>query len=148
MYQIAVVLVLASISGATTSSYGQFGENFTVDGLPDDEVCIGDRYRIGEAEFEVTQPRVTCYRVGLRMGEPELPALLVGHHRPGFYMRVVTEGHVQAGDQIIKTRSGPQVALTRGRHRRAALPARTRPRQLRVAPRHPGAQPRLAAVVP
>jgi MOSC domain-containing protein YiiM len=47
---------------------GHFGENFTVDGLPDDEVCIGDRYRIGDAEFEVTQPRVTCYRVGLRVG--------------------------------------------------------------------------------
>jgi MOSC domain-containing protein YiiM len=63
--------------------YGMFGENLTVDGLADDVVCIGDRYRIGEAEFEVTQPRVTCYRVGLRLGEPELPALLVSHHRPG-----------------------------------------------------------------
>jgi len=88
-------------------SYGQFGENLTVDGLPDDEVCIGDRYRIGEAEFEVTQPRVTCYRVGLRLGEPELPALLVSHHRPGFYMRVITEGQIQAGDRIVKTRTGP-----------------------------------------
>jgi len=87
--------------------YGSFGENFTVDGLADDEVCIGDRYRIGEAEFEVTQPRVTCYRVGLRLGEPELPALLVSHHRPGFYMRVITEGPVQAGDPIVKARSGP-----------------------------------------
>jgi ferredoxin-NADP reductase/MOSC domain-containing protein YiiM len=87
-------------------AYGQFGENFTVDGLPDDEVCIGDRYRIGEAEFEVTQPRVTCYRVGLRLGVPDLPALLVSHHRPGFYMRVLTEGHVEAGDQIVKTRTG------------------------------------------
>ena len=70
-------------------------------------MCIGDRYRIGQAEFEVTQPRVTCYRVGLRLGEPELPALLVGHHRPGFYMRVITEGHLQAGDAILKTRTGP-----------------------------------------
>jgi len=87
--------------------YGQFGENLTVDGLPDDEVCIGDRYRIGEAEFEVTQPRVTCYRVGMRMGEPELPALLVSHHRPGFYCRVITEGHIQAGDRIVKTKTGP-----------------------------------------
>jgi ferredoxin-NADP reductase/MOSC domain-containing protein YiiM len=91
--------------------YGQFGENLTVDGLSDDEVCIGDRYRVGEAEFEVTQPRVTCYRVGLRLGEPELPALLVSHHRPGFYLRVITEGHIQAGDQIVKTRTGPH-ALT------------------------------------
>jgi ferredoxin-NADP reductase/MOSC domain-containing protein YiiM len=88
-------------------SYGQFGENLTVDGMPDDEVCIGDRYRIGEAEFEVTQPRVTCYRVGVRMGEPEMPSLLVSHRRPGFYMRVITEGHVSAGDEIIKTRTGP-----------------------------------------
>jgi ferredoxin-NADP reductase/MOSC domain-containing protein YiiM len=88
--------------------YGQFGENLTIDGLPDDEVCIGDRYRIGEAELEVTQPRVTCYRVGLRMGEPELPALLVSHHRPGFYCRVITEGLVQAGDPIVKTRTGPE----------------------------------------
>src|SRR6187549_76373 len=63
---------------------GHFGENFTVDGLPDDEVCIGDRYRIGDAEFEVTQPRVTCYRLGLRLDTPTLPAQLVAHHRPGF----------------------------------------------------------------
>jgi ferredoxin-NADP reductase/MOSC domain-containing protein YiiM len=93
--------------GRDDFSYGQFGENLTVDGLPDDEVCIGDRYRIGEAEFEVTQPRVTCYRVGLRLGEPDLPALLVSHHRPGFYMRVLSEGHIEAGDQIVKTATGP-----------------------------------------
>ncbi|MET7280138.1 MOSC domain-containing protein [Kribbella sp. NPDC005582] len=93
--------------GRDDFEYGQFGENLTVDGMPDDEVCIGDRYRIGEAELEVTQPRVTCYRVGMRMGEPELPALLVSHHRPGFYCRVITEGHIQAGDSIVKTRTGP-----------------------------------------
>jgi MOSC domain-containing protein YiiM len=93
--------------GTADREYGQFGENFTVDGLPDDQVCVGDRYRIGETEFEVTQPRVTCYRVGLRLGQPELPALLVSHHRPGFYLRVITEGGVQAGDEIIKTRTGP-----------------------------------------
>jgi ferredoxin-NADP reductase/MOSC domain-containing protein YiiM len=86
---------------------GCFGENFTVDGLPDNEVCIGDRYRIGEAEFEVTQPRVTCYRVGLRLGEPAMASLLVAHHRPGFYLRVIKEGHVQAGDEITRTRIGP-----------------------------------------
>ena len=92
--------------GRDDFEYGQFGENFTVDGLSDDEVCIGDRYRIGEAEFEVTQPRVTCFRVGMRLGEPELPALLVAHHRPGFYARVITEGYVQAGDDIVRTRVG------------------------------------------
>jgi ferredoxin-NADP reductase/MOSC domain-containing protein YiiM/ferredoxin len=93
--------------GRDDLSYGNFGENLTVDGMADDEVCIGDRYRIGAAEFEVTQPRVTCYRVGLRLGEPQMAALLVSHHRPGFYMRVITEGHIQAGDQIIKTQVGP-----------------------------------------
>ena len=62
--------------------FGQFGENFTVEGLSDDEVCIGDRYRIGSALFEVTQPRVTCYRVGIRMDEPRMAALLVAHHVP------------------------------------------------------------------
>src|SRR3954465_3134076 len=97
--------------GRDDFEYGQFGENLTVDGLPDDEVCIGDRYRIGDAEFEVTQPRVTCYRVGLRLGVPEMPALLVGHHRPGFYMRVLREGDIAAGDEITKTRTGPH-ALT------------------------------------
>jgi MOSC domain-containing protein YiiM/ferredoxin-NADP reductase len=79
---------------------GQFGENFTVDGLADDEVCIGDRYRIGSAIFEVSQPRVTCYRVGVRMNEPRMPALLVSHGRPGFYFRVLQEGEVRAGDAI------------------------------------------------
>ena len=89
-------------------SYGQFGENFTVDGLPDAEVCIGDRYRIGSALFEVTQPRVTCYRLGIRMNEPRMPALVVAHHRPGFYFRVLKEGEVEAGDEIVKIVAGPE----------------------------------------
>ncbi|ABF41661.1 MOSC ferredoxin--Oxidoreductase [Candidatus Koribacter versatilis Ellin345] len=88
--------------------YGQFGENFTVDGLPDTEVCIGDRYRIGSALFEVTQPRVTCYRVGIRMNEPQMAALLVSHKRPGFYLRVIEEGEVSAGDAIVKVADGPE----------------------------------------
>jgi MOSC domain-containing protein YiiM len=71
---------------------GHFGENFTVTGLVDNQVCIGDRYRIGGAEFEVTQPRVTCFRVGVRLNEPEMPNLLVSQHRPGFYFRVISEG--------------------------------------------------------
>ena len=85
-------------------TFGQFGENFTVEGLGDDEVCIGDRYRIGSALFEVTQPRVTCYRVGIRMDEPRMAALLVAHGRPGFYLRVLEEGDVQAGDDIVEGR--------------------------------------------
>jgi ferredoxin-NADP reductase/MOSC domain-containing protein YiiM len=85
---------------------GHFGENFTITGLSDDEVCIGDRYRIGDAEFEVTQPRVTCFRIGLRLDEPEMPNLLVAQHRPGFYLRVITEGQVRAGNDIVLTRRG------------------------------------------
>src|SRR3954471_12464163 len=88
--------------------FGQFGENFTIEGLSDTEVCIGDRYRIGDALFEVTQPRVTCHRVGIRMNEPRMPALLVSHRRPGFYFRVLQEGEVSAGDYIVKVADGPE----------------------------------------
>jgi ferredoxin-NADP reductase/MOSC domain-containing protein YiiM len=94
--------------GRNDFTFGQFGENFTVEGLPDNEVCIGDRYRIGGAEFEVTQPRVTCYRVGIRMNEPRMAALLVSHHRPGFYFRVLQEGEVGAGDDIVRITDGPE----------------------------------------
>jgi len=82
--------------------YGQFGENFTIDGLPDDAVCIGDRFQIGTALFEVTQPRVTCFRVGIRMNEPRMAALLTSSGRPGFYFRVLREGEVGVGDEILK----------------------------------------------
>ncbi len=94
--------------GRNDFTFGQFGENFTVEGLFDNEVCIGDRYRIGNAEFEVTQPRVTCYRIGIRMNEPRMAALLVAHHRPGFYLRVLQEGEVGADDEIVKITDGPE----------------------------------------
>jgi len=121
-------------------SYGQFGENLTVDGLADDEVCIGDRYQIGEAEFEVTQPRVTCYRVGIRLGEPQMPALLVSHHRPGFYMRVVREGHIQASDQIVKTRTGPHALSVTDTDALLYLPGRDAAK-LRLAVQIPALSP-------
>jgi MOSC domain-containing protein YiiM/ferredoxin-NADP reductase len=82
--------------------HGQFGENLTIEGLPDDAVCVGDRFQIGSALFEVTQPRVTCYRVGIRTNEPRMPALLTSSGRPGFYFRVLREGMVGAGDEIVK----------------------------------------------
>jgi MOSC domain-containing protein YiiM len=94
--------------GRKFPTYGQFGENLTVDGLPDNEVCIGDRYQIGGVLLEVTQPRVTCYRVGIRMGEPLMASLLVAHHRPGFYLRVLQEGDIGAGDEIVKVSTGPE----------------------------------------
>lgn len=126
--------------GRAGFDYGQFGENLTVDGLPDDEVCIGDRYRIGEAEFEVTQPRVTCFRVGMRMGAPELPSLLVSHHRPGFYMRVVTEGRIRAGDPIMKIRTGPQALTVADTDALLYLPDRDRAK-LEAAIRIPALSP-------
>ncbi|MGZ4710376.1 MAG: MOSC domain-containing protein [Acidimicrobiales bacterium] len=108
VYQIESYRYWEEQLGRHDLTYGQFGENFTVEGLPDDEVCIGDRYRIRDSVFEVTQPRVTCYRVGVRMDEPQMPALLVSHRRPGFYLRVLQEGEVQAGDEITKLTTGPE----------------------------------------
>jgi ferredoxin-NADP reductase/MOSC domain-containing protein YiiM/ferredoxin len=131
-------------------SHGQFGENFTVEGLGDDEVCIGDRYRIGSATFEVTQPRVTCYRVGIRMNDPRIPALLVSHHRPGFYFRVLEAGEVVAGDQIIKLSSGPEHMTVADVDALLYLPGHTRQavqRALRVPALSPGWQSSFRAML-
>jgi ferredoxin-NADP reductase/MOSC domain-containing protein YiiM len=108
VYQMQSYHFWESFLGRSDFTFGQFGENFTVEGLLDSEVCVGDRYRIGDAIFEVTQPRVTCYRVGIRMNEPRMPALLIAHHRPGFYFRVLQEGKVGAGDEVVKIADGPE----------------------------------------
>jgi ferredoxin-NADP reductase/MOSC domain-containing protein YiiM/ferredoxin len=108
VYQIDSYRYWQAQLGRNDFAYGQFGENFTVDGLPDNQVSIGDRYRIGGALFEVTQPRVTCYRLGIRMNEPRMAALVVAHHRPGFYFRVLEEGEVEAGDEIVKVSAEPE----------------------------------------
>ena len=129
--------------GRDDFSYGQFGENFTVDGLTDDQVCIGDRYRIGEALFEVTQPRVTCYRVGIRMDDPQIPALLISHHRPGFYLRVLREGAVQAGDEIVQVAAGPEAMTVADVDALLYLPGHPRRPPARSDPR-PGRRPRAA----
>jgi ferredoxin-NADP reductase/MOSC domain-containing protein YiiM/ferredoxin len=108
VYQIESYRYWQNQLGRNDFIYGQFGENFTVEGLADTDACIGDHYRIGDALFEVTQPRVTCYRVGIRMNEPQMAALLVSHGRPGFYFRVLEEGKVGAGDEIVKVKAGPE----------------------------------------
>ncbi|MGC1170882.1 MAG: MOSC and FAD-binding oxidoreductase domain-containing protein [Candidatus Acidiferrales bacterium] len=102
VYQIEAYRYWQAQLKRTDFVYGQFGENFTIEGLADDAVCIGDRYQIGTALFEVTQPRVTCFRVGIRMNEPRMAALLTSSGRPGFYFRVLREGEVGAGDEIVK----------------------------------------------
>ncbi|MBM9510097.1 MOSC and FAD-binding oxidoreductase domain-containing protein [Actinacidiphila acididurans] len=129
---------------------GHFGENFTVDGLPDDEVCVGDRYRIGGAVFEVTQPRVTCYRVGLRLGVPAMAALLVAHRRPGFYLRVIEEGEVAAGQEIVKVADGPEGMTVEEIDAVLYLPGRTREqveRALRIPALSPGWQASMRALL-
>ncbi|MFJ3233884.1 MOSC domain-containing protein [Streptomyces sp. NPDC086787] len=129
---------------------GHFGENLTVDGLADDEVCVGDRYRIGGAVFEVTQPRVTCYRVGLRLGEPRMAALLVAHRRPGFYLRVIEEGEVAAGQDIIKIASGPEGMTVAEIDALLYLPGRRREqveRALRIPALSPGWRASMEALL-
>src|SRR3954451_6536418 len=130
--------------------YGQFGENFTVEGLADDAICIGDRFRIGGAVFEVTQPRVTCYRVGIRMNDPRIPALLVSHRRPGFYFRVLEEGEVEAGDGIVKLASGPEQMTVAEVHALLYLPGHPRQpllRALRIPALSPGWQASFKALL-
>jgi len=136
--------------GRPEFAFGQFGENFTVDGLSDRQVCIGDRYRIGEALFEVSQPRVTCYRVGLRMDEPRMAALLVSHGRPGFYLRVLEEGMVGAGDEIVKVTDGPERMTVAEVNALLYLPGHRREdlqRALRVPALSPGWQGSFRALL-
>jgi ferredoxin-NADP reductase/MOSC domain-containing protein YiiM len=136
VYQIEAYQYWQQQLGRNDFEFGQFGENFTVRGLADDEVCIGDRYQIGEALFEVTQPRVTCFRVGIRMNDAQIPALLVSHHRPGFYFRVLREGAVRAGDEIARVARGPKAMTV------AEIDA------LLYLPGHPAKQVRRALTIP
>lgn len=80
--------------------YGQFGENLTVEGLIEDAVHIGDVYRIGEALLQVSQPRSPCFKLGIRMGDAQFPARFTAENRTGFYLRVLEEGRIAAGDTI------------------------------------------------
>ncbi len=150
VYQIDSYRYWERTLGRSDLVHGQFGENFTVDGLRDDQVCIGDRFRIGSAVFEVTQPRVTCYRVGLRLNDPRIPALLVSHRRPGFYFRVLEEGEVEAGDEIVKIASGPEQMTVAEVDALLYLPGHPRPqllRALRIPALSPGWQSSFRALV-
>ena len=87
--------------GSEEFPYGQFGENFTVEGLSEDTVRVGDIYRIGGTLLQVTQPRIPCYKLAMRMDEgPDFPARFQETGRMGFYCRVLEEGEVGAGDSI------------------------------------------------
>ena len=78
--------------------YGSFGENFTTEGLDEQSVNIGDRFQVGEAIVEVTQPRLPCYKLGIRFGRPDMPKRFHASGRCGFYLAVLREGAVGAGD--------------------------------------------------
>jgi ferredoxin-NADP reductase/MOSC domain-containing protein YiiM len=136
--------------GRDDFEYGQFGENLTIEGLTDDEVCIGDRYRIGGAVLEVTQPRVTCFRVGIRMNDARIPALLVSHRRPGFYMRVLEEGDLRPGDEIVKLAAGPEAMTVAEIDALLYLPGHPRRhllRALRIPALSPGWQASFQALL-
>ena len=88
--------------------HGQFGENFTVDGMPDDKTHVGDVFRVGSVLVQVTQPRVPCYRLGIKMGSSEFPKRFLQSNLVGFYMRVIEEGEVGAGDAIELVETDPE----------------------------------------
>jgi MOSC domain-containing protein YiiM len=80
--------------------WGAFGENVTTTGLDEEKVHIGDRLRLGSAEFVVTQPRMPCYKLGIRFGRADMVKRFLQSGRTGFYLAVTGEGDVSAGDDI------------------------------------------------
>ena len=94
--------------GRTDFRFGQFGENFTVEGMLDDTIYIGDQFRVGRALVEVTQPRVPCFKLGIKMGMPQFPKRFLASCRVGFYLRVLEEGEVGAGDIVERVKTDPE----------------------------------------
>lgn len=94
-------------------SYGQFGENFTVTGMLEDAVHVGDVFRVGGALVEVTQPRVPCFKLAIKMGKPDFVKLFMRSERVGFYFRVLEEGEVGAGDSLERVKVGPEQMTVR-----------------------------------
>ena len=82
---------------------GSFGENLTLSGWPEAAVRIGDRFRIGEVELQVSQPRQPCFKLGMRFDDPSLPKRFFASGRVGYYLRVLEPGRVMAGDEVIRT---------------------------------------------
>ena len=99
--------------GRTDFRIPQFGENFTVEGMPEDKIHVGDVFRIGGALVEVTQPRVPCYRLGIKMENPQFPKRFLQSCLVGFYIRVLEEGEVSAGDTIEFVKKDPEAMSVR-----------------------------------
>ncbi|MYE91608.1 MOSC domain-containing protein [Candidatus Poribacteria bacterium] len=92
--------------GRNDLTYGKFGENLTVEGMLEETVYIGDVFRIGDALVEVSQPRVPCFKLGMKMRDPQIVKPFLESERVGFYVRVLEEGEVGAGDTIERTKVG------------------------------------------
>src|SRR6266849_8207726 len=88
--------------------FGQFGENFTVEVMSEDTVHIGDVFRVGSSLVQVTQPRVPCYKLATKMDLPQFPKLFLASKRTGFYLSVLEEGDVGAGDAIERINADPE----------------------------------------
>jgi MOSC domain-containing protein YiiM len=89
-------------------AWGRFGENLTTEGVLDDEVSVGDRFRVGTAELVVTQPRLPCFKLGIRMGRDRFVTEFLERGLLGFYLSVVREGEVEAGDSIVELARDPR----------------------------------------
>lgn len=94
--------------GRSDFTYGQFGENLTTTGLLEEDVFVGSIYRMGDALLQVTQPRVPCYKLAIRMSDPKFTKLFMQTQRTGFYLRVLEEGEIGADDNIELVDSAPQ----------------------------------------
>ena len=94
-------------------SYGMFGENFTTEGLREDAVNVGDRFRVGQTELMVTEPRLPCYKLGIKFGRADIIKRFLQSRRTGFYFAVVKEGEVKAGDAIeLLSRDANNIAIS------------------------------------
>jgi MOSC domain-containing protein YiiM len=111
--------------------YGIFGENLTTEGITEEDVRVGDQFRVGSALLQATQPRMPCFKLGIRFGRADMVKRFWQSGRPGIYFSVLEEGDVAAGDEIIRIASGPEdisvadvIRLYRGDETRAELLAR------------------------
>jgi MOSC domain-containing protein YiiM len=94
-------------------AFGQFGENFTVEGMMEDGIHIGDVFRVGDALVEVSQPRPPCFKLGIKMDRPSFPKTFLASGRVGFYLRVLEEGEVGAGDAFERVEIDPERVTVR-----------------------------------
>jgi MOSC domain-containing protein YiiM len=121
--------------GVDALPFGAFGENLTTEGLREADVCIGDRFRIGGAVLEVSQPRIPCHKLALRHGRADLPKHFLASGRSGFYFRILAAGMLAAGDAIERVWADPR-ALSVAEVQRLARAVED-PAQIRRAAEHP-----------